>query len=165
MKICVNGVIRDMTPEEEAAIKAIPVEAVHYGEAESTTNAVRMLLTGKAPETDAERITCGALYPAWKRGSHTVGEIYSVADELWECFQAYDNAVYPDIVPGNAAWYTFNRPLHGNSRETAREFVQPTGAHDMYHAGEYMIYDGKMYLCSQDTAYSPAEYAAAWEQK
>lgn len=165
MKICVNGVIREMTAEEIAAIEAIPVEAVYYDEMQSTANAVRILLSGKTPETDAERITCGALYPAWTKGSHTVGEIYIAADELWECYQAYDNAVYPDIVPGNAAWYTFNRPLHGNSRETARVFVQPTGAHDMYHAGEYMIYEGKMYLCLQDTAYSPAEYAAAWEKK
>lgn len=160
-----NGVYIDMTPEEIAAIEAIPVEPVRYDELRSTANAVRILLTGKTPETDAERITCGALYPAWRSGNHTVGEIYIAADELWECYQSYDNAAYPDIVPGNAAWYTFNRPLHGNSPETARPFVQPTGAHDMYHAGEYMIYEGKLYLCQQDTAYSPAEYAAGWEKK
>lgn len=165
MKICVNGVIREMTAEEIAAIEAIPVEAVQYDEIQSTANAVKILLTGKTPETDAERIRCGALYPVWQKGSHAVGEIYLALDDLWECYQAYDNAVYPDITPGNAAWYTFNRPLHGNSRETARAFVQPTGAHDMYHTGEYMIYEGKLYLCLQDTAYSPAEYAAAWEKQ
>lgn len=165
MKICVNGVIRDMTPEEIAAIEAIPVEPVRYDEAQSTANAVRILLAGKNPETDAERITCGALYPAWQSGIHTEGDLYIAADELWECYQSYDNEAHPDIVPGNVAWHTFNRPLHGNSPETARRFVQPTGAHDMYHTGEYAIYEGKLYLCLQDTAYSPAEYAAGWEKK
>lgn len=119
----------------------------------------------RAVQTDGERLDVALLYRDWQPGNHAVGEVYSAAGQLWECYQAYDNAVYPDIAPGNAAWYTFNRPLHGNSRETARTFVQPTGAHDMYHAGEYMIYEGKMYLCLQDTAYSPAEYAAAWEKK
>lgn len=39
-----------------------------------------------------------------------------------------------------------------------------TGAHDMYHSGEYALLGGKLYLCVQDTAYSPADYAAAWEK-
>ena len=41
----------------------------------------------------------------------------------------------------------------------------PTGAHDMYKAGEYMIWtDNKVYLCKQDTNFSPAEYPQAWEK-
>ena len=52
------------------------------------------------------------------------------------------------------------------SAETARAWVQPTGAHDIYRAGEYMIWtDGQVYKCLSDTAYSPGEYAAAWEVK
>lgn len=110
------------------------------------------------------RLVISVLYPDWAAGAHTVGEIYNADGQTWECFQAYDNATYPDIQPGNAAWYTFNRPLHGTSAATARPFVQPTGAHDMYHAGEYTTWtDGKTYRCKSDTAYSPADYAAAWE--
>lgn len=117
-----------------------------------------------AAATDAERITISVLYPDWAAGAHTVGEIYNAGGQTWECYAAYDNATYPDIEPGNAAWRTFNRPLHGTSPATARPFTQQTGAHDMYHAGEYMIWtDGKTYRCKSDTAYSPADYAAAWE--
>lgn len=113
---------------------------------------------------DNARLVISVLYPDWAAGAHTVGEIYNADGQMWECFQAYDNATYPDIQPGNAAWYTFNRPLHGKSMETARPFVQPTGAHDMYKSGEYMIWtDGRTYRCTADTAYSPADYAAAWE--
>ena len=76
---------------------------------------------------------------------------------------ASDNAVYPDIAPGNSAWYTFNRPYHGTSRATARNFVHPTGAHDIYKTGEWAIQDGKFTKCLSDTSYSMEEYPAAWE--
>ena len=112
---------------------------------------------------DNERLVVSVLYPNWAAGSHAVGDIYTAEGQVWECFQAYDNAVYPDIVPGSAAWGTFHRPLHGTSPETARPFVAPTGAHDMYKAGEYMTQEGTMYRCLEDTAFSPAQYAAAWE--
>ena len=112
------------------------------------------------------RIRASALYPDWAAGAHAVGESCNALSQTWECYQAHDNAVYPDIAPGNAAWYTFWRPLHGKSMATARAWVQPTGAHDIYRAGEYMIWtDGQVYKCLSDTAYSPGEYAAAWEVK
>lgn len=112
---------------------------------------------------DNDRLAAGALYPKWTAGAHAVGDIYTARGQVWECIQAYDNAVYPDIKPGNAAWGTFHRPLHAAAPEQARPFVAPTGAHDIYKAGEYMTLDGVLYKCLTDTAYSPAEYAAAWE--
>lgn len=100
----------------------------------------------------------------WKTGKHTAGEVYSTGVQIWECIQGYDNAVYPDISPMGPAWGTFHKPYHGTTRETALPYVAPTGAHDMYLAGEYMIWtDGAVKLCKQNTAYNPDEYAAAWE--
>lgn len=112
---------------------------------------------------DNERLRVSALYPKWTAGSHAAGDICTAEGQVWECIRAYDNDVYPDIVPGVAAWGTFHRPLHGTSPETARPFVAPTGAHDMYKAGEYMTLDGALYRCVEDTAFSPAQYAAVWE--
>lgn len=112
---------------------------------------------------DNERLLVSVLYPKWTAGSHAVGDIYTANGQVWACFQAYDNAVYPDIVPGSAAWGTFHRPLHATRPETARPFVAPTGAHDIYKAGEYMTLEGTLYRCLQGTAYSPQQYAAAWE--
>lgn len=128
----------------------------------------RQQLAGKAIETDDEKIRASGLYDDWAEGDHKAGEIYNAEVngklQTWECYQDYDNAVYPDIRPGNAAWYTFNRPLHGKTKETARPWVKPTGAHDMYHAEEWMVFtDGLTYLCKQDTNFSPEEYADAWE--
>ena len=70
---------------------------------------------------DDQRIRASGLYKDWASGNHTAGEIYNVGGQTWECCQDYDNAVYPDIAPGGSAWGTFNRPLHGKSKETARE--------------------------------------------
>lgn len=112
---------------------------------------------------DNERLEVSVLYPKWTAGSHAVGDIYTANGQVWECFQAYDNAVYPDITPDGTAWRTFHRPLHATKPETAQPFVAPTGAHDIYKAGEYMTLDEVLYKCLQNTAFSPAQYAAAWE--
>ena len=149
-----------LTNAQEVQPTAQPVE---YGLDVSVANAVRLLMKNEKPTTADEIIQCSALYDEWKAGNHVVGEIFLVDGEPWTCFQAYDNAVYPDIAPGKNAWYTFNKPYHGTSRETARQFVHPTGAHDIYKAGEWAVQGGKFTKCRSDTAYSIEEYAAAWE--
>lgn len=136
----------------------------------------RLSLDGKQVETDDQKIRASGLYPDWSAGSHAVGEIYNTHagdglgsewEQTWECYQAYDNATYPGLVPGDPSWYTFNRPLHGKTPETARPFVAVQGAHDMYQNGEFMIWtDGETYECiaPSGTAYSPADYADAWQK-
>lgn len=141
----------------------VTVQPVTYDLTVSTANAVRLLMAGKQPTTADEIIMCSALYDEWQEGKHVTGDVFCVGGEPWECFQNYDNAVYPDIKPGNSAWYTFNRPFHGTSRETARNFVHPTGAHDIYKKGEWAVQDGKFTKANQDTAYSLAEYPQAWD--
>ena len=129
---------------------------------------------------DDQRLRASGLYADWAAGSYAVGDIRNTSPspegappeealgeewtQTWECFQAHDNATYPDIRPGESAWFTFWRPLHGKTPMTARPWVAPQGAHDMYHAGEYMVYtDGVTYRCLSDTVYTPEDYAQAWE--
>lgn len=131
----------------------------------------RLTATGQTITDDDQRIRASGVFPDWAAGAHTVGEIYNAPDlsdqtQTWECYQAYDNAVYPDIIPGNAAWFTFNRPLHGKSKETARPWVAPTHSMDIYKSGEYMIWtDGTVYCCiaANGTNYSPSDYPGGWE--
>lgn len=113
-----------------------------------------------ADEVIENRVLC----KKWEAGVHTAGEVYEANDQIWQCIQDYDNAVYPDVLPFEAAWGTFHKPYHGATPETAMHWVQPTGAHDMYLIGEYMLWtDGVIYKCKMDTVYTPEEYAAAWE--
>lgn len=65
-------------------------------------------------------------------------------------------------------FHTNYRRIQRNSRpdkqSPARSWEQPTGAHDMYKVGEYMIWtDGTVKKCVQDTDFSPDEYPDAWE--
>ena len=119
---------------------------------------------GDVTDDDA-RIRASGLYADWAAGSYQVGDIRNAKDQTWECFQAHDNGTYPDITPDDPAWFTFWRPLHGKTPETARPWVAPQGAHDMYRAGEYMVFtDGKVYRCLSDTNFSPTDYPQAWEE-
>lgn len=130
----------------------------------SAVYVARQALAGAEITTDDQRIRASGLYDPWEAGTYQTGAIRNAEDQTWECFQAHDNAVYPDIKPGNPAWFTFWRPLHGTSPETARPFVPVQGAHDMYHTGEHIIWtDGRIYKCLSDTNFSPADYPQAWE--
>ena len=144
---------------EQAALTARYIPS----EAQSAAAVGRMMLAQMADLDDDARIRVSGLYELWIAGKYEVGDIRNSGGQTWECFQAHDCAVYPDIKPGSAAWFTFWRPLHGKSPETARPFVPVQGAHDMYKTGEYAVFEAALYRCAQDTAYSPADYAPAWE--
>lgn len=144
---------------EQAALTARYIPS----EAQSAAAAGRMVLAQMAGLDDDARIRVSGLYEPWAAGQFKVGDIRNSGGQTWACFQAHDCAVYPDIKPGSDAWFTFWRPLHGKSPETARPFVPVQGAHDMYKIGEYAVFEDALYKCVQDTAYSPADYAPAWE--
>ena len=144
---------------EQAALTARYIPS----EAQSAAAVGRLVLAQMAGLDDDARIRVSGLYEPWAAGQFKVGDIRNSGGQTWECFQAHDCAVYPDIKPGSAAWFTFWRPLHGKSPETARPFVPVQGAHDMYKIGEYAVFEDALYKCVQDTAYSPADYAPAWE--
>lgn len=124
---------------------------------------MRDMLKAQPPEDTDGKIRVSGLYEDWSVGNYSVGDIRNANGQTWECIQAHDNAVYPDIAPDNAAWYTFWKPLHGKSPETARPWVKQQGVHDMYQTGEYMIYNGELYKCVESTNFNPDEYGQAWE--
>lgn len=44
------------------------------------------------------------------------------------------------------------------------EYVQPTGAHDAYHVGDKITYNGKHYTCQIDNCvWTPDAYPQGWE--
>ena len=97
----------------------------------------------------------------WKPGAYAVGDVRAEDGVPYKCVQAHDSTANPGWMPSTvpALWMQY----HGTSKETARAWVAPAGAHDMYKKGEWMIYtDGLLYECLSDTAYSPTDYAQAW---
>lgn len=46
------------------------------------------------------------------------------------------------------------------------EYVQPTGAHDAYHVGDKITYNGKHYMCVMDgCVWTPDTYPQGWREE
>lgn len=144
------------------------LSAQYIPSATKSAAAVGKMLLKTLDITDAEaKLEVSGLYDAWEAGKYDVGDIRNHAGQTYECHQAHDNAVYPDITPDNPqTWANFWRPLHGKSAETARPWVQPMyGTTDMYQAGECMVYtDGQIYRAKYATPHSPEDDTNAWER-
>ena len=127
---------------------------------------IRKALDGfvsKIVEIPAEINENPAAIRIWKPGSFVIGDVRAYDGIPYKCVQAHDST-------GNESWNPAATPAlwmqyHGTTPETARSWIAPAGAHDMYKAGEYMVWtDGVTFHCLADTAYSPTDYPAAWEQ-
>lgn len=77
-----------------------------------------MSANGRTITTDDQRLRASGLYQEWTEMAYGVGDIRNANGQTWECFQAHDPEITPGIVPGDPAWFTFWRPLHGKSPET-----------------------------------------------
>ena len=111
----------------------------------------------EAPEEVNENM---AAIRIWTPAPYAVGDVRMYEGNPYRCVQAHDSTQNPDWTPAVAAlWMQY----HGTTRDTARPYIAPTGAHDMYKTGEWMIFDGSAYRCISDTVYSPTDYPAAWE--
>lgn len=98
----------------------------------------------------------------WHPGVFVTGDVRMYEGIPYKCVQAHDSAANSEWTPKStpSLWMQY----HGTSAATARPWIAPAGAHDMYKAGEHMIWtDGLTYRCTSDTIYSPADYPQAWE--
>ena len=150
-KIVQSWELKLAQPDPTAAIQEIQTQAVLAQIAES--------------EDKTLGIQCMALYSYYIQAKqHDVGEVARHPETgcPYECMTAYDGSVQQDWTIDNR---TLWKPWHSRKKEYALPWEAPTGAHDMYKAGEYMIWtDNEVYLCNQDTNFSPAEYPQAWEK-
>lgn len=114
--------------------------------------------------SDAEIVSVAIGFPYYKQeGTYHVGDVrrHPETEQPFKCILEYDASIQTDWSLDTSTLWT---PYHGISKATAYPWQAPTGAHDMYKAGEYMTYtDGMVYKCLADTAYNPEEYEGAWE--
>lgn len=83
------------------------------------------------------------LFDVWSQDNYKVGDVRTDPDNRYpyECITEHDSISNPDWTIDNR---TLWKPWHGRSLEYALPWEAPTGAHDMYKIGEYMIFtDGK----------------------
>jgi len=127
--------------------------------------AMRKALDGfvaKIVDSPAEINENPAAIRLWHEGAYAIGDVRMYEGNPYKCVQAHDSTGNPAWNPTVASlWMQY----HGTSAATARPWIAPAGAHDMYLKGEYMIWtDGQVYCCLTDTVYSPDAYGAAWEK-
>ena len=149
-KIVQSWDIVPVQPDPTAALQEIQTQAILAKIAES--------------EDKTLGIQCMALIPTYVQNKqHDVGEVATHPETGYpkECILSYDGTVQVDwTIDTPTCW----KPWHSRKPEYALPWEQPTGAHDMYKSGEYMIWeDGKVKHCKENTNFSPEEYPQAWE--
>lgn len=133
---------------------------------------IAMLAKDRAQAVDVTAnnvIDLTPLLKKWEPGSidnpilHKAGEVVTYSDEPWKCAQEHTHHGEPDWEPGVAA--SLWSPYHGTDADHVFPYKAPTGAHDAYQTGEWMIWtDGNKYKCIQDaTVWTPEELPSAWE--
>lgn len=149
-KIVQSWELKPSQPDPTAALQEIQTQAV--------------IEKIKSSEDKTLGIQCMALFPVYVQNKqHDAGtvETHPETGYPYECMTAYDGTVQQDWTIDNR---TLWKPWHSRKAEYALPWEAPTGAHDMYKAGEYMIWtDGYTYLCKEDTNFSPTDYPQAWE--
>ena len=115
------------------------------------------------PADDVIAVT--EIMPEWKEGQHNADSVVQYDGQPWRCLQDHDSTGNPTWCPGTAP--SLWGPCHAVTAARALPWVAPTGAHDCYNSGEYMVWtDGVIYLCNADaTVYSPEQYPDGWEKQ
>ena len=113
--------------------------------------------------------------PQGTRGMYQIGDVCTEGGKLYR--STMENNVWePSAYP--QGWKTIDisggvisqpeepeEPAPEPEEPKYPDFIQPTGAHDAYHIGDRVIYNGKLYECILDgNAYSPDDYPQGWKE-
>lgn len=118
-----------------------------------------------ASEDKTLAIACMALFEPWTPGAYEIGDVRTDPKTGYpkECMIVHDSRVNADWTISVASVW---RPYHSRTAENALPWEAPTGAHDIYKAGEYMVWtDYGIYKCLTDTNFNPVDYPSAWEKE
>lgn len=152
MKICENGIYRDMTAEEEAEYAEMAAreaaEAKHRPISENEV--LSMLITvqiNTLSVDDATAVRMTAFYPEWEKDKqYTVGYKVQYLGKLYKVVQAHTSQETwtPDIT---ASLYTRIDEVHDGTKYDPI----PYEGNMALVSGKYYIEDSVTYLCNRDT--------------
>lgn len=152
MKICENGVVREMTAEEEAQYNEMAArkaaEAKHRPLSESEV--LSMLITAQINTLsvdDATAVRMTAFYPEWaKDTAYTVGYKAQYLGKLYKVIQAHTSQETwtPDIT---ASLYERIDEVHDGTKYDPI----PYEGNMALVSGKYYIEDNVTYICNRDT--------------
>lgn len=160
MKICENGVIRDMTAEEIAAMQEASAKAEAEGKhrplslVEVQEMMVRAQINTLAVD-DATALRMIAFYPEWESGkAYTsangcpVGYKATRNDRLWKLRQEHTSQ--DNWAPGETGTESLWEEICESHDGTKYDPI-PYNGNMALEAGKYYSQSGKTYLCNRDT--------------
>ena len=152
MKICENGVIRDMTTEELAAMQ----DAAAQAEAEEkhrplSLGEVQEMLVRQQINTlavdDQTALRMVAFYPEWTEGQAcAAGYKVQRGGKLWRCLQAHTAQTGWEPENATSLWEQICEAHDGTKYDPI-----PYDGNMALTAGLYYVQDYVVYLCTRDT--------------
>ena len=158
-------VVSSFVEQEDKIVQQWEVKAGQPDPYEAIQQIQKETIIEQAKENEDKTlgIACMTLFDVWTQDNYKVGDIRTDPDNgyPYECITEHDSISNPEwTIKNRTLW----KPWHSKSVEYALPYEAPTGAHDIYKTGEFMIFtDGKVYKALQDTNFSPTDYAVAWE--
>ena len=153
MKICENGVIRDMTTEELAAMQ----DAAAQAEAEEkrrplTAEEVYAMLIAQQINTltvdDQTALRMVEYYPDWMAGtSYAAGDRLVYNGDLYKVMQAH--TAQETWLPGTGTESIYTRI--DEQHDGTKYDPIPYNGNMALESGKYYIQDDVIYLCNRDT--------------
>ena len=152
MKICENGIYRDMTAEEIAAAQEAQAEyELNERTRPLTESEVSRMLIAQQINTltvdDNTALRMKEFYPEWTADTeYTIGYKAQRSEKLWRCRQAHTSQA--GWEPENAAslWTEICESHAGTLEDPI-----PYSGNMALESGKYYMQDGKIYRCTRDT--------------
>lgn len=162
MRVCENGITRDMTAEEIAAMEDAAAHAAAEEKhrplslAEVQEMMVRAQINTLAVD-DATALRMVAYYPDWTAGTaYAVGDRLVYNGDLYKVLQAH--TAQETWLPGTGTESIYTRI--DEQHDGTKYDPIPYNGNMALEAGKYYNQSGKTYLCNRDTG-NPVYHALA----
>lgn len=151
--------------ETATATQAVANEAKANANPQLATFAALTLPTIGTALTDKQALSIDTLWPEWSASAHyKVDEVVRYSGQLYRCEQEHD--AQADWTPDAAASLWSAITIAGDGVDV---WVQPTGAHNAYNAGDRVHYpdaDGPIYVSTIDgNTWAPDAYPQGWTKE
>ena len=166
-----NLAVATATDVASAAVEEVKAQAVQaatqVADAQTAMLRTAMRKFVRIDELEPEDIAdLVGLYDPWiADAAVAVGDIRSYDGKLYKVVQAHTTQAdwTPDVTP--ALWTEIAPPETEDGEEIVPDFVQPTGAHDAYNAGDKVLFEGKIYESTINAnTWSPSDYPEGWKE-
>ena len=152
MKIVENGIMRDMTAEEIAAMEAEAAKFEAYERTRPLTaeEVTRLLIAQQInglTVDDNTALRMREFYPEWAAGvDYTAGYKAQRGGRLWRCIQAHASQTGWEPENATALWTEICETHAGTLDDPI-----PYSGNMALESGKYYSQSGVVYLCTRDT--------------